>query len=161
MNKIIALLVLVFLSGCTAATTNNSIPTHSPAQTVQPEIKQQEIAEPNITPSTSSIKLLVKTMSFDPAKNIYAISGETVKIVGEYPSGAPLLELGETIIVELCPDEIVKWDNYDTTTIKKLYEDCEISEEFYVKQPFAAIWGRSHLEPFDVAEKMLCIFFDY
>ncbi|MBE7031940.1 MAG: hypothetical protein E7401_03140 [Ruminococcaceae bacterium] len=129
MNKIIVLLVLVFLSGCIVATINNSIPAPSPAQIVQSEIIQQETAEPNLTPSTASVKLLVKSMNFDPAKNIYAISGEIAKIVGEYPSGAPLLELGETIIVELCPDEIVKCDSYDTTTIKKLYEDYYLSKD--------------------------------
>jgi len=129
MNKFIVLLVLLFLSGCTASTTNNSIPTSLPAQTDQSEITQQETTEPNLTPSTSSVKLLVKSISFDSAKNIYAISGETAEIAGEYPSGAPMLELGETITVELCSDEIVKCDNYDTTTIKKLYEDYYLSED--------------------------------
>ena len=129
MKKIIALLVLAFLSGCTATTTNNSIPAHSPAQTAQSKITQEETAEPNLTSSTSSVKLLVKFMNFDPAKDIYTISGEVAKIVGEYPSGAPMLELGETISVELYPDEIVKCDNYDTITIKKLYEDYYLSKD--------------------------------
>ncbi|MBQ9758085.1 MAG: hypothetical protein IJW15_06730 [Clostridia bacterium] len=129
MNKIIALFVLVFLSGCIVTTMNNSIPTPLSTQTAQSEITQEETAEPNLTPSTSPVKLLVKSINFDPAKNIYAISGEIAKIVGEYPSGAPLLELGEAIIVELCPDEIVKCDSYDTTTIKKLYEDYYLSKD--------------------------------
>nr|AGS52402.1 hypothetical protein [uncultured bacterium contig00085] len=64
-------------------------------------------------------KLLVESISFNSAKNVYAISGKAAKIAGEDPNtGGLMLELGETATVELSPNEIVKCDNYETTTIK-------------------------------------------
>jgi ribosomal protein S4E len=75
-------------------------------------------------------KLLVESISFNSAKKVYAINGKKAKIVGVWEeSGAPKLELGETATVELSPNEIVKCDNYETTTIKKLYENHYLSEE--------------------------------
>jgi len=124
-----ALLALILMGGCAdPAQIDNTELSPSPFEDVQTEPTPGQTAEPSSIQPTSAIKLLVKSISFDPAKNVYIISGQTAQNIGEYPSGAPKLELGEIKNVELSPDEIVKCDNYETTTIKKLYEEYYLSE---------------------------------
>lgn len=79
--------------------------------------------------STLPIKVHVRSITFNPVKNVYIISGEETKFIGEYPSGAPMLKLGKTVAVELHPGEIVRCDGYKTTTIKRLYEDYYLSKD--------------------------------
>ena len=75
----------------------------------------------------SANKLLVEFISFNSAKNVYVITGPIIQIVGEYISGAPMLELGEIVIFELLPYAIVKTDNFGTSTMKRLYEEYYLS----------------------------------
>ena len=79
--------------------------------------------------STVPLKVWVRSITFNPAKNVYVISGEEAKVFGESPSGAPMLESGKPVTVELHADEIVRCDGYKTTTIKRLYEDYYLSKD--------------------------------